>query len=129
MKFLLDSNVFIHSAKNMGNVRTRLKSVSPSILTTSVVTLAELLYGASKSPEPERAQSSWLAALSPFQLLDFDELSAHQHARIRQLLRHKPIGERDLLIASIALANDLVIVTHNAEEFCRVPGLKVEDWF
>jgi tRNA(fMet)-specific endonuclease VapC len=38
------------------------------------------------------------------------------------------IGERDLLIASIALAADLTLVTHNAAEFSRVPSLRIEDW-
>jgi tRNA(fMet)-specific endonuclease VapC len=32
------------------------------------------------------------------------------------------------LIASIALASDLTLVTHNAVEFSRVPNLRVEDW-
>jgi tRNA(fMet)-specific endonuclease VapC len=34
----------------------------------------------------------------------------------------------DLLIASIALANNVILVTHNTREFNRVKGLKVEDW-
>jgi tRNA(fMet)-specific endonuclease VapC len=34
----------------------------------------------------------------------------------------------DLQIASIALANDLILVTGNVEEFRRVHGLRVEDW-
>jgi tRNA(fMet)-specific endonuclease VapC len=33
-----------------------------------------------------------------------------------------------LLIAATALANDAVLVTHNADEFSRVLGLKLEDW-
>jgi tRNA(fMet)-specific endonuclease VapC len=32
------------------------------------------------------------------------------------------------LIASIALAYDLTLVTHDAAEFSRVPSLRVEDW-
>lgn len=39
-----------------------------------------------------------------------------------------PIGIHDLLIASIALANDLTLVTHNTGEFSRVEGLRIEDW-
>lgn len=38
------------------------------------------------------------------------------------------IGPYDLLIAAIALANNLTLVTHNTNEFSRVPGLVIEDW-
>ena len=40
----------------------------------------------------------------------------------------KPIGPNDLLIAAIAMANDVTLVTHNTGEFGRVTGLKIEDW-
>lgn len=29
---------------------------------------------------------------------------------------------------TISLAHGLTLVTHNSQEFKRVPGLKVEDW-
>lgn len=37
-------------------------------------------------------------------------------------------GGNDLMIAAIALANDLTLLTHNSDEFLRVPGLRIEDW-
>lgn len=40
----------------------------------------------------------------------------------------KPIGPYDLQIASIALANNLILVTHNKKEFSRIQGLEIEDW-
>ena len=39
-----------------------------------------------------------------------------------------PIGAYDLQIAAIALANNLILVTHNTREFERVDGLQLEDW-
>jgi len=39
-----------------------------------------------------------------------------------------PIGPNDLMIAAIAVANDVVLVTHNTREFGRVEGLRCEDW-
>ena len=39
-----------------------------------------------------------------------------------------PIGSNDILIASIALANNLILVTHNLREFSRIEGLTIEDW-
>jgi tRNA(fMet)-specific endonuclease VapC len=38
------------------------------------------------------------------------------------------IGGMDLLIASHAVSEDSVLITNNAREFLRVPGLAVEDW-
>ena len=32
------------------------------------------------------------------------------------------------MIAAHALAEDSVVITHNAREFHRVPGLAVEEW-
>jgi tRNA(fMet)-specific endonuclease VapC len=34
----------------------------------------------------------------------------------------------DLKIASIALASDATLLTRNATDFRRIPGLRVEDW-
>ncbi len=39
-----------------------------------------------------------------------------------------PIGPNDLMIASIALANEATLVTHNVREFSRVTGLLIDDW-
>jgi tRNA(fMet)-specific endonuclease VapC len=38
------------------------------------------------------------------------------------------IDDIDILIAGIALSNNLVMVTDNTENFKRILGLKVENW-
>lgn len=129
MTWLLDTNVLIHAVRGRPPaVRARLKAASPDDVAISSITVAELWYGAEKSPSPAQKREAWKTALEPFQVLAFDRDAAEQHARIRYLLRHTPIGERDLLIASIALAHDRTLVTHNAREFSRVPRLRTENW-
>jgi tRNA(fMet)-specific endonuclease VapC len=39
------------------------------------------------------------------------------------------IGPYDILIAASALSNNWTLVTHNREEFERIDGLKIEDWY
>jgi tRNA(fMet)-specific endonuclease VapC len=34
----------------------------------------------------------------------------------------------DLMIAAHAMAEDSVVITNNAREFLRVPGLALEEW-
>ena len=70
----------------------------------------------------------WRAFVEPFEIVAFDRPAAESHGRLRFAMRSQPIGERDLLIAATALAHDLTVVTHNAREFRRVPGLAVEEW-
>ena len=67
--------------------------------------------------------------LSPFRSLPFDDAAARHYAEIRDDLetRGAIIGPNDLLIAAIALANDLTLVTSN-HEFSRIEGLRTEDW-
>jgi tRNA(fMet)-specific endonuclease VapC len=129
MIWLLDTNVLIHAVRGRPPaVRAHLQQQSPDDIAISSITVAELWYGAEKSANPARKRDAWESVLAPFQILAFDRAAAEQHARVRHLTRHRPIGERDLLIAAIALAHDLTLVTHNAAEFSRVPRLRVEDW-
>ena len=62
--------------------------------------------------------------------VNFDDAAAKKYGKIRSDLAFKgtPIGPNDLMIASIALVNDMVLVTHNTREFSRVATLKIEDW-
>ena len=129
MIWLLDTNVLIHAVRGRPpGVSAHLQRQSPDDVAVSSITVAELWYGAEKSASPARKREAWRTVIEPFLVIPFDRDAAEQHARIRYLLRHRPIGERDLLIASIALAHDLTLVTHNATEFSRVPRLRVEDW-
>ncbi len=65
-----------------------------------------------------------------FTSLPFDDNASEHYAIVRAYLttQGKPIGANDLMIASIALAKGLILVTHNIREFERVPRLLLEDW-
>ena len=50
-------------------------------------------------------------------------------ARIADLEKKgTPIGPMDMLIAGHAKAEGLILVTNNTREFCRVEGLRLENW-
>ena len=83
-----------------------------------------------KSRDPTRAIRAQRSFFSRYRSLPFDDVAADVYGRIRAELESKgtPIGPNDLLIAAIAVANDLTLVTHNTNEFSRVTGLVLEDW-
>ena len=67
--------------------------------------------------------------LALFTCLPYDDPAAEQYGVIRADLQRvgTPIGPNDLMIAAIAKANDVTLVTRNRREFTRVAGLRVED--
>ena len=89
-----------------------------------------MFYGAMKSRDPDRSLRIQRAFFSRFRSVSFDDAVADAYGRIRADLELKgtPIGPNDLLIAAIAVANELVLVTHNVTEFGRIDALTVEDW-
>ncbi|MEP7337983.1 MAG: type II toxin-antitoxin system VapC family toxin [Acidobacteriota bacterium] len=131
MRYLLDTKVWIIYLKAVETaVRGRLEQTSPDDIATCSVVWAELLHGARKYADPVQRERRIELTLSPLTNLPFDLAAARSHARIRDYLERagQVIGGNDLMIASIALAHGLTLVTHNSKEFNRVPGLQVEDW-
>lgn len=63
-------------------------------------------------------------------VIPLTEESAGIAAEIYSTLKKKGeiLDDIDLLIAGIAIANDLTLVTNNEKHFNRIPGLKVENW-
>jgi tRNA(fMet)-specific endonuclease VapC len=51
-----------------------------------------------------------------------------EFARLYAQRELRKIGNRDLLIAAIALANRATLVTRNLKHFRPIPGLKLENW-
>jgi tRNA(fMet)-specific endonuclease VapC len=105
-------------------------TVSPQDLSLCSAVKAELLYGAAKSNLAERTLARLKIFFDVFTSLPFDDRAAAAYGNIRaELEKHgTPIGPNVLMIAAIALANRLTLVTHNQREFGRVATLKLEDW-
>ena len=129
--FLLDTNIVSYWMRGDEKIVSRLKDQKPSDLSLSTITLAEILYGIEKSPVKKKLRRERIDAIcSQLDIFPFDKAAAYEYGKIRFILEKKgtPISERDLQIASIAIANQFQIVTHNTKEFNRVPKLKVIDW-
>ena len=132
MTYLLDTNTWIaYLRRKHPGVVQRIQQDPTDVALCSVV-LAELLYGAYHSGAANQAANLALVAQIQGQVdsLPFDDKAAEEAGKTRAHLARlgTPIGPHDLMIAAIALANQLILVTHNTNEFSRVPGLKLEDW-
>ena len=130
LRYLLDTNILCDLIRHpQGTVASRISSAGEDTVCTSIIVAAELRFGAEKSGSRKLADRIDLI-LSALDVLPLEPPANYHYGKMRQQLARQgtPIGPNDLLIAAHALALDLTVVTANAGEFSRVPGLKVENW-
>lgn len=129
--YLLDTNIISYWMRGDLQVIQKIKTCSPADLALSMITLAEIYYGIEKSSIKKKKRRLKIERIkSQLELYPFNEAAAKKYSAIRAAVEKqgKPISERDLQIAAIALANKLCVVTHNTKKFGRIAQLKVEDW-
>lgn len=130
-KYLLDTNICIYSLKNNNqNIVKNFILHEDDDIYISIFTIAELLLGLEKGKFSKTQINNTKEFISKFEVVYFGVKEAEIYAKIRANLEKNgcSIGAMDTLIASVALANDLTIVTNNEKEFQRVPNLKIENW-
>ncbi|MBH8576870.1 type II toxin-antitoxin system VapC family toxin [Nostocaceae cyanobacterium CENA369] len=95
----------------------------------SIITYYEILSGL-KHRDAQKQLTLFLEFAAQNVVLPLTQqsvtLSADIYANLR--LQGIPIDDIDLLIAGVALANNLVLITHNQRHFSRVEGLELQDW-
>ena len=124
-----DSCIFIIRQKPHA-IRGRFEACVVGDIGISVITLAELEYGAEKSSQPKRNHEALEQFIEALDIVPFDRQATLQYGQIRVHLEKKGqrIGGTDLLIAAHARSLGVTLVTNNEREFKRVPGLRVENW-
>jgi tRNA(fMet)-specific endonuclease VapC len=112
-------------------VADRLLAVPPSDVGLPAIVLYEIEVGIGRSASPERRRRQLADLVTVVRVLPFGPAEARAAARVRLRLERAgtPIGPLDTLIAGTALHHHATLVTDNVDEFARVEGLAVEDWF
>ena len=131
MKYVLDTNTLIYFFRGQGEVAKHLWQHSPQDIGIPAIVLFELNVGIAKSTAPEKRRQQLKSLIDVITILPFGKAEADHGAKIRAELEQKgtPIGPYDILIAATAITNRAVLVTHNIDEFSRIPQLQIEDWF
>lgn len=131
--YLFDTDVLSNLIKKNPSkiLIEKLGSVPAEVQFTSTITVGELIYGAYKSEKPDYFLKKLDELVWPNVIVvAFDEKAAHIYGNIRaeQEKVGISISEPDLRIASIVLANNLMLVTANLRHFSKINGLKIENW-
>lgn len=117
-------------------LRKKLIQFPPEDIFTTIITFEEQMRGwmsylaKCKTIEQQifayERLNQFLENYRKIQIVKFDEKSAKV---FQQLKSNKiRIGTMDLKIASIAIANEAILVSRNLKDFEKVPDLTVQDW-
>ncbi len=128
--YLLDTNILIHFFKGNPLVREKMSRAGLEKLAISELSLAELYYGAYYSQRPLENLAKVDKLRHCLYVLSMEEEASKYFGKIKSTLRKQGnlIEDLDILIAAVALANELILVTNNIKHFDRIENIRLENW-
>ena len=130
MKYLLDTDVCVYLLNGDGRIIQKVREIGIFSISICNATLGELYFGAYCSRKVEANIKRILGFKNNLTIYSDSEESSELFGRFKAELKGKGrlIADFDLLIASIAHANNCVLVTNNRSHFDRLKGLAIENW-
>ena len=137
--YLLDTNIISEPSKPQKSLKV-IDKIEKNIDYSCIcsVTWGEVLSGMKclpKGAKREALQAYYINQVQKiFDILPFDASAAAVYSDLVERLKEKgtPAPKFDILIAATAIANNLILVTRNTEDFKyieSVSSLMVENWF
>lgn len=137
MLVVLDTNVVSELMRSRPDrtVVERLDELPQASLTTSSITVAEVMYGIERLPAGRRRSSYLSAASSIFdefrdRILPFDDAAARHYGRVVTERQDdgRPISSADAQIASICRDRGVVLCTRNIPDFEGLGLELIDPW-
>ncbi|MDZ8261936.1 type II toxin-antitoxin system VapC family toxin [Nostoc sp. ChiQUE01b] len=136
LNYLLDTNIFSEAKRPHPNEKVMEKlRLYRQETATAILVIHEMLYGCFRLPISKKRQDieDYInnIILAEIPLFDYDLKSAQYHAQERARLSKigKNPGFIDGQIASVAVTNNLILVTNNVADFQDFDGINIENWF
>ena len=128
MSFLLDTSTLLEllrAAPPQPLVR-RLTQVPTHDRWTSVISVSQLLLAA-RQERDARLMQDVVRLVSAIKVAPYDLSAAQAFAKFRATVAAKGDVD-DVMVAAIAHARDMTLVTRRFERFGAFEGLRIEDW-
>lgn len=128
---VVDTNILSFFFRNQVKVVERFQAYlkEHSKISISIITYYEIISGL-KHRDAQKQLASFFEFASYHIVLPLTTDSSHISSDIYASLRKKgtPVDDIDILIAGIAIANNLTLATNNRRDFSKIEGLEIEDW-
>ncbi len=129
MKFLLDTDICIFFLQGKYDLKSKIDEAGLENCCVSEITIAELKYGAENSENVERHSREVSQIENLFTTVPiYSSLNRFAKEKVVLKRRGELLPDFDILIASTALANDLILVSNNEKHMKRFADLSLENW-
>jgi tRNA(fMet)-specific endonuclease VapC len=129
MSYLLDTDVIIDFLRQNKEAVEKIAALNDVCkLNTTIINLCELYEGVYLSNQQSEQLRVLFNFMSSVDILTPDLDTALTFGLTKTMLKKKGkiIGDFDTLIASIAMTNNLILVTRNKKHYENIDGLKIE---
>jgi predicted nucleic acid-binding protein len=125
---ILDTDTISYYLRGDENVRKKFL-LSRYELASTTVNYSELIFGLKRSDNKNLLPKVELV-FDNIKIYDFDKNAARVFGTLKAVLSKNGtiVADMDLMIASIAIANNEVLVSNNLKHFRKIEGLIVENW-
>jgi tRNA(fMet)-specific endonuclease VapC len=126
---LIDTNVFSYVYRQDEKAIQKMNQYTINEISTCSIVAQELLYGANKKKSKEMIEY-YTTVLDSIKVYEYDLQTAQifSNTKLDLQLRGLIVGDFDIMIASIAIQNDLILATRNYKDFENITSLKIEKW-
>ncbi|MBW2617128.1 MAG: type II toxin-antitoxin system VapC family toxin [Deltaproteobacteria bacterium] len=128
--YLLDTDTIIYNLKGNNAITRNLQHHFEDPMKICVITLMELYFGAYKSEKVAGNLAKVRTIENYFDIISTGKECAEIFGMLKSSLEKSgtPLDDFDLIIASCALSQNLILVTNNIKHFSRIEGLKLANW-
>lgn len=128
---LIDTDIISYFLKGNENVFLRFQEYLKEFdrINISIITYYEIVSGLTfKNAEKQLQIFEEFCSTARIINLSKDSIKVAADIYANQRKKGEAVDDIDILIAGIAICNDLVLVTNNIKHFGKIEGLVVENW-
>ncbi|MCB0211670.1 MAG: PIN domain-containing protein [Anaerolineae bacterium] len=130
MKYLLGTDIIIYWLNGDHQIEKKALDIGLENIGFSIISKAELFFGAYNSRHVKQNLKNVKRLSNTLSTIQFDDKAAEIFGQLKSNLKKQGniILDADIMIASIALAHNLTLITNNVSHFKRIPALNSENW-
>ncbi len=130
-KFLLDTNILIHSFRNQFKVAEKIKEIGIQNCYISELTLAELKVGLEVSRQKgyplNKKVQKFIENANVLDISNAISMYASERARL-QIVGTPCHNGFDLMIGCSSVVNNMIMVTENLKDFQNIKDIEIQNW-